>query len=337
LVSIGPSPSGRVGLSDARKVDPIDCEDNPLSPAHGVKSGLKMRDLFDGVTAFVAVARRRSFSAAARELGVTPAAVSWTIKQLEARTGAPLFARTTRDVALTEAGRAFLEHAAPGVQAVSAGLEAVQALSGRPSGRLRLNIPSVAQGMLEPLIPEFCAVYPEVELELFVEDRLANIVEDGFDAGIRIGEMIAADMVAVRLTPPARFAISGSPAFFARHGRPERPEDLRRFPCVNFRQSARGGLYRWEFEEGGRDLEVAVSGPLIVNGSTLMLSACVAGVGLAYTMSDVITPLTEAGLLETCLDPFMPENPGFFVYFPSRDQVAPKLRAFIDFATARLR
>jgi DNA-binding transcriptional LysR family regulator len=295
------------------------------------------RDLFDGVTAFLAVAQRRSFTAAARELGVTPAAISWTIKQLEARTGAPLFARTTRDVALTEAGRAFLEHAASGVQAVSAGLEAVQALSGRPSGRLRLNIPAVAQALLEPLMPEFCNAYPEIELELFVEDRLANIVEDGFDAGIRIGEMIAADMVAVRLSSPARFAVAGSPAYFERNGRPERPEDLARFSCVNFRQTARGGLYRWEFEEGAREWEVAVEGPLIVNGSTLMLSACVAGVGLAYTMTDVVEPLVVAGLLETCLDRFMPENPGFFLYFPSRDQVAPKLRAFIDFAVARLR
>jgi len=295
------------------------------------------RDLFDGVAVFVEVARRRSFTAAARELGVTPAAVSWTIKQLEARAGAPLLARTTRDVALTEAGRAFLEHAASGTAAVTAGLEVVQALGGRPAGRLRLNIPSVAQGLLEPLIPEFCAAYPEIELELYVEDRLVNIVEDGFDAGVRIGEMIAADMVAVRLTPPSAFCIAGSPAYFARHGRPARPEDLKAHVCVNFRQSARGGIYRWEFEDAGRDIEVAVTGPLIVNTNTLMLSACVAGVGLAYSMTDLIAPLIEAGLLETVLDPFMPENPGLFLYFPGRDQVAPKLRAFIDFATTRLR
>lgn len=126
------------------------------------------------------------------------------------------------------------------------------------------------------------------------------------------------------------------PDELARHGRPERPEDLKTHTCVNFRQSARGGLYRWEFEDAGRDVEVAVTGPLIVNTNTLMLSACVAGVGLAYSMTDLIAPLIEAGLLETVLDPFMAENPGLFLYFPSRDQVAPKLRAFIDFAKARI-
>jgi DNA-binding transcriptional LysR family regulator len=295
------------------------------------------RDLFDGVTAFIEVARRGSFTAAARELGVTPAAISWTIKQLEARTGARLFLRTTRDVALTEAGRALLEHAAASAQSVETGLEAVQALAGRPAGRLRLNIPAIAQGLLEPLIPDFCAAYPEIELELFVEDRLANIVEDGFDAGIRLGEMIAADMTAVRLSPATRFRVTGSPAYFARAGRPERPEDLGAHACINFRQTARGGLYRWEFEDKGREIEVAVTGPLIVNGSTLMLSACVAGVGLAYVGGGMIEPLVEAGLLETALDPFMPDDPGLFLYFPARAQTAPKLRAFIDFATARLK
>lgn len=144
-------------------------------------------------------------------------------------------------------------------------------------------------------------------------------------------------MVAVRLTPPSSFCIAGSPDYIARHGRPARPEDLKAHTCINFRQSARGGIYRWEFEEAGRDIEVAVTGPLIVNTNTLMLSACVAGVGLAYSMTDLIAPLTEAGLLETVLDRFMPKNPGLFLYFPSRDQVAPKLRAFIDFATGKLR
>jgi DNA-binding transcriptional LysR family regulator len=294
------------------------------------------QDLFDGVTVFLAVARLRSFTAAAREVGMTPAGVSWTIKQLETRLGAALFARTTRDVALSEFGRTFIAHAASGADAVSAGLEAVRAQAGRPAGRLRLNIPAVAQALLEPLIPAFCAAYPDVELELFVEDRLANIVEEGFDAGIRIGELIAVDMVAVRLTPPGRFCIAGSPAYFARAGRPERPEDLKAHACINFRQTARGGLYRWEFEVDGHDLEVAVSGPLIVNSSTLQLSACLAGVGLAYVADETIARLRETGLLQAALEPYMPGNPGFFLYFPSRAQVAPKLRAFIDFVTEGL-
>jgi DNA-binding transcriptional LysR family regulator len=291
-------------------------------------------NLLDGVLAFTEVAERRSFTAAARELGVTPAAVSWTVKQLEARVGAPLLTRTTRSVGLTEAGALFLARARTGVAEIAAGVEAARRLGASPSGLLRLNIPAVGQALLEPVLPGFVEAYPEVTLELFVEDRSADIVAEGFDAGLRLGEMISPDMVAVRLTPPSRFAVVGAPGYFARRGRPERPEELGAHACINFRQS-RGALYRWEFEEGEREFEIAVQGPLIVNGSALMLSAAVSGLGLAYTMADTVAPLVDEGLLETCLEGFMPENPGFYLYFPSRAQVMPKLRAFIDFVTAR--
>lgn len=288
-------------------------------------------DLLDGVLVFTRVAERRSFTAAANEMGVTPAAVSWTVKQLEARAGVALLTRTTRSVNLTEAGAAFLERARTGVAEIAAGLEAAQTLGARPSGLLRLNIPAIAQVLLEPVVSGFCEAYPEIELELFVEDRSVDIVAEGFDAGIRIGETISPDMVAVRLTPPAPFAVVGAPGYFALRGRPERPEDLAGHACINFREG-RGRLYRWEFEDGAREFEMAVKGPLIVNGSTLSMSAAVAGVGLAYTMADTAEPLLRQGLLETCLERFMPENPGFFLYFPNRAQVLPKLRAFIDFA-----
>jgi DNA-binding transcriptional LysR family regulator len=295
------------------------------------------RDQLDGVVAFLRVAERRSFTAAAAELGVTPAAVSHTIKQLEARIGVALFARTTRDVGLTEAGRRFLEHARPGLAQISEAFEAARRLGDAPSGLLRLNVPRVAlPGIVEPVLTEFRAAYPAVEVEITVEDRSVNIVEEGFDAGIRLGEMIEADMVGVRLTPPFRCAIVASPAYLARRGRPVRPEELRVHDCINFRQG-RGTLYRWEFEEGGREWEMAVPGPLATNDGALMMAACVQGLGLAYTLEPVAAPLVEQGLLKRVLEPFCPETPGFFLYFPHRAQVMPKLRAFADFAVERLR
>lgn len=295
------------------------------------------RDQLDGVVAFLRVAERRSFTAAAAELGVTPAAVSHTIKQLEGRIGVALFARTTRDVGLTEAGRRFLEHARPGLAQLSEAFEAARRLGDAPSGLLRLNVPRVAlPGIVEPVLAEFRAAYPAVEVEITVEDRSVNIVEEGFDAGIRLGEMIEADMVGIRLTPPFRCAIVASPGYLAKHGRPARPEELRGHDCINFRQG-RGTLYRWEFEEGGREWEMAVPGTFATNDGALMMAACVQGLGLAYTLEPVATPLVEQGLLERVLEPFCPETPGFFLYFPHRAQVLPKLRVFADFTVARLR
>jgi DNA-binding transcriptional LysR family regulator len=189
---------------------------------------------------------------------------------------------------------------------------------------------------VEPVLAAFCAAYPAVEVEVTVEDRSVNIVEGGFDAGIRLGEMLEADMVGIRLTPPFRCAVVASPAYLDRRGRPARPEELRGHACINFRQG-RGTLYRWEFEEAGREWEMAVPGTVITNDSSLMLAAAVGGLGLAYTLEPAAAPLVEAGLLERVLEPFLPETPGFFLYFPSRAQVLPKLRAFADFTVAKLR
>jgi DNA-binding transcriptional LysR family regulator len=288
----------------------------------------------DGLVAFLKVAERRSFSAAARDLGVTPSAVSQAVRALERRAGVALLARTTRDVAPTEAGRRFLERARPAVEDIRAAFREAASLGGRPCGLLRLNVPRVAlTSLIEPVLASFCEAYPEVQVEIYVDDRFANIVEDGFDAGIRLGEFVEADMVAVRLTPPFRLAVVGAPAYLARRGRPEHPSDLKRHACINFRQGARGGLYHWEFEEAGRDFAVAVDGPVIVNEAGTMMAAAVMGLGLAYTLAPVAEPLREQGLVETVLEDFCPETPGFFLYFPARHQVMPKLRAFIDHAT----
>jgi DNA-binding transcriptional LysR family regulator len=295
------------------------------------------RNDLDGLIALLKVAEKRSFSAAAADLGVTPSAVSQSVRALEDRVGVALLARTTRDVGPTEAGRRFLERARPAVEDIFDAFRDAGSLGDRPSGLLRLNVPRVAMpSLIEPILADFCRAYPEVQVEIFVDDRLANIVEGGFDAGIRIGELIEADMVAVPLTDPFKLAIVGSPDYFARYGRPQRPEELRAHRCINFRQSTRA-LYHWEFEEGGREYALAVDGQVIVNEGSVMISAAVMGLGLAYVLAPVVEPLCEQGLLETVLEPFCPETPGFFLYFPSRHQVMPKLRAFIDFARERLK
>jgi DNA-binding transcriptional LysR family regulator len=296
-------------------------------------------DLFDGVLAFTRVAERQSFTAAAAELGVTTAAISWTIKQLEARAGVPLLARTTRSVGLTEAGEVFLEQVRSGVESVEAGFKAAQRLGGRPRGLLRINLPKVAETLLEPMLPQFTAAYPDIELELVVEDRFIDIVAERYDAGIRIGESIAKDMIAVRLTQPSPLTVVGSPAYFAGHGKPERPEQLSEHACINIRQSS-GALYRWVFEERlkdakPREFEMAVRGPLIVNSAAMTLSAAVSGIGLTYTVAANIRQLVARGLLEPCLEAFMPTMPGFFIYYPSRAQALPKLRAFLNFWAAQ--
>jgi len=292
-------------------------------------------DLLDGILIFTRVAEKRSFTATASELGVTPAAISWTIKRLEERVGARLLARTTRSVNLTQAGELFLEQARAGVALVEAGFEAARRPGSSPQGLLRINLPVVAQASMEPMLYGFTTAYPDIELELVVEDRFIDIVAEGYDAGIRIGETIEQDMVAVRLTPPSPLTVVGSPDYFAKHGRPQHPEQLADHACINIRQTG-GNLYRWAFEErteGGkaRTFEIAVKGQLIVNGAIMGTSAAIASVGLTYTVAANVNDLVAAGRLEPCLVTFMPTMPGFFIYFPSRMQMMPKLRAFLDF------
>ena len=295
------------------------------------------RGQLDLVPVFLRAAERRSFTAAAVELGVTAAAVSHAIKQLETQVGVALFARTTRDVALTEAGRRFLELARPGAEQIGQAFAAARELGAAPAGLLRLNVPRVVlAGIIGPLLDGFFDAYPLVEVELTVSDQLANIVEEGFDAGIRLGELIEADMVAVRLTPPFRYCVVGAPGYFARYGRPARPEELRHHRCINFRQPRRGTIYRWEFEVDGREIEIAVPGRLITNDSGVMIMAALKGRGLAYTLEPTAAPLIAQGRLERVLEPYCPGSPGFFLYFPSRAQVMPKLRAFIDYARLHL-
>jgi DNA-binding transcriptional LysR family regulator len=284
----------------------------------------------DGVEAFLNVAKHRSFRRGAADLGVTPSAVSQAVRALEARIGAPLFTRTTRSVGLTEAGERFLARAGPAFEELVAAGEAARDLGRRPAGLLRLAVPrAVVPVILQPMIASFCEAYPDIELEIAASEELIDIAEQGFDAGIRLGELIAADMTVVRLTPPFRFVVVGSPDYLARAGTPERPEDLRGHACLRQRRSS-GAIALWRFIDGNRPLEVSVAGPLIAYDFPTLLGAALEGVGLVQAPEPFAKPAVGEGRLRHLLAPFAPTTPGVFLYHSGRREVLPKLRAFID-------
>ena len=288
------------------------------------------RGALEGVEAFLRVAARRSFRQAADDLGLTPSAISQTIRSLEARVGVALFTRTTRKVGLTEAGERFLEHAQPAFEQMLAAGEAARGLAQRPSGLLRLTAPrSVVPLLLQPVLASFAQACPEVVVEIVASEELVDLAKDGFDAGIRLGEFIAADMSVVRLTPELRYAIVASPAYLDRCGRPEVPEDLHAHACVRMRRSS-GALAPWRVEDGGRSLDLVVSGPLVVNDFPTMLGAALSGVGLGQLPEPIAAGDVLAGRLEEVLSAYASTTPGVFLYHPGRRQVLPKLRAFID-------
>ena len=290
----------------------------------------------DGVEAFLGVARHLSFRRAATELGVTPSAISQAVRTLEARVGAPLFIRTTRSVGLNEAGERFLARAKPAFEELVAASRVARDLGERPAGLLRLAVPrAVVPILLEPLIASFAQAYPEVEVEIAASEELVDLAAGGFDAGIRMGQFIAADMIAVRLTPPFPMAIVGSPAYFARREPPARPEDLRAHDCLRWRRSNRA-LALWSLDDGNQAIEIAVSGPLIANDFPTLLGAALEGIGLAQLPRPIAASAIEAGRLVEVLAPFAPTAPGVFLYYPERHQLMPKLRAFIDHVKDRL-
>lgn len=289
----------------------------------------------DGVEAFLSVAEHRNFRRAAAELGVTPSAISQAVRTLEARIGAALFIRTTRSVGLTEAGERFRSRAKPAFEELVAASAIAHELGQRPAGRLRLSVPrSVVPIVLEPLIASFSQAYPEVEVEIAASEQLVDLAAEGFDAGVRMGQFIAADMIAVRLTPPFRFIVVGSPAYFADREAPVRPHDLRHHACLRMRRS-NGALALWPLNDMGREIEIAVAGPLIAHDFPTMLGAAVQGMGLAQVPEPVAAEQIRAGRLMEVLAPFAPMGPGVFLYYPSHHQMAPKLRAFIDHVKSR--
>lgn len=291
----------------------------------------------DGIEAFLAVAHRASFRRAAADLGVSPSAISQAVRALEGRVGVALFTRTTRSVGLTEPGQRFLDRVAPAFAELTSAAGEVRDRAGRPSGLLRLAVPrAVVPLVLQPMIASFCAAYPDIELEIAASEELVDLARDGFDAGLRMGQFIEADMVAVRLTDPFRFIVIGSPAYLSARGVPNHPEGLRDHACLRQRRSG-GAIAPWRFQAGNRPLDVAVRGPLIANDFPTLLGAALESVGLAQVPEPIAAEHLAAGRLYSVLDDHAPVTPGVFLYHPGRRQVQPKLRAFIEHVRAQPR
>jgi DNA-binding transcriptional LysR family regulator len=283
--------------------------------------------------AFLAVARLRSFSGAARELGVSRSAVSQAVRQLEEQLRVGLLARTTRSVSLTDAGRRLVESAGPALGQVLAALTEVSAQPGETVGRVRLSVPRTAVPyVITPVVPTFRERHPRIEVEVVIEERFVDIVAEGYDAGVRLSEAIERDMVQVRLTDAFRFIVVGASSYLERHGTPQRPEDLLRHDCITFRLRTTGTLYAWELERGRRNWRVPVRGGVITNDTQLSAALAEQGLGLAYVMESMVAEQLRTGRLVRVLEPYAPTVPGFFLYFPSRAQRSPALRLFVDAA-----
>jgi DNA-binding transcriptional LysR family regulator len=286
--------------------------------------------------AFAAIVEHGSFAKAAAQLGISPSALSQTIRGLETRLGVRLLNRTTRSVAPTEAGGRLLARLQPALADLDAAVTDVATMRDTPSGTLRINSTRIAAlHHLGPLIGPFLNAYPDITLDIVVEDRLVDIVGGRFDAGVRLGEMVEKDMVAVKLGGELRMMVVGSPTYLARAGRPKTPRDLQSHRCINFRWPTDGSLYRWEFERGTEKLEVLGAGPLLINEPELALAAALDGVGLAYLFEHHVGPHVAAGRLVHLLKEWSPPFPGFYLYYPGRRQMPPPLRAFIDFIAQR--
>jgi DNA-binding transcriptional LysR family regulator len=294
-------------------------------------------DPFDGLTEFLAIARRGSFRGAAVELGVTPGAISQALGALERRIGLPLFHRTTRSIALTEAGEKLLAQLGPAAETITGALDDLTRLQARPSGMLRLLVHRMAlTEVIEPVLSAFRQACPDVRVEIAVNHEQARLVDDGYDAGIRVGEFIDRDMIAVRVSPPFRWAVLGAPSYFAARGRPLAPDDLAAHECIRYRLRGTRKTYRWEFVRNGEALTIDPPGAVLVDDSTLLRSLAVRGMGLAYTSTLQVAAELSAGLLEPVLESFMPAGDSLFVYFPRSSRRQPKLRAFIEICTSRV-
>jgi len=286
---------------------------------------------FANLNAFAAVAEHRSFVRAAAHLGITPSALSQTIRQLEERLGVRLLNRTTRSVAPTTAGERLYQRLRPAVDELDAAVAEAASTRERPAGMLRINAPRTAAiRLIAPRLGRFHRDNPGVILDVTVDDALTDIVAGRFDAGIRLGELLEKDMIAVRLTGELEMMAVASPDYLTRHGTPETPDELHNHACLNWRWPTDGSLYRWEFEEDGREFEIAVQGPIIANDIEVVLQAALQGLGIAYASHEWMEGWLKEGKLVRVLERYSPKFPGVYLYHPSRRQQPPALRAFID-------
>jgi DNA-binding transcriptional LysR family regulator len=279
------------------------------------------RGRLDDLMAFVAVGRERSFTKAAAKLGVSQSALSHTIRELEARLGVRLLTRTTRSVSPTEAGERLLHTLSPRFEEIEAELAALSELREKPAGTIRITATEYAvDTILWPKLAKFLRQYPDIKVELFIDNGLTDIVAQRFDAGVRAGEQVAKDMIAVRIGPDLRMAVVGAPSYFRRRSEPKKPQDLIGHDCINLRLLTHGGLYAWEFEKGNRELKVRVEGQLVFNGVSQMLNAALAGFGLAYVPEELAQPHLAKGRLKRALEDWCPPYAGYHLYYPSRRQ-----------------
>ncbi|MCB9959236.1 MAG: LysR family transcriptional regulator [Rhodospirillaceae bacterium] len=280
---------------------------------------------------FLAVARDGSFTKAAGRLGVSPSALSHAIRGLEDRLGIRLLSRTTRSVAPTEAGQRLIATAGPRLEEIEAELAALSALRDKPAGTIRIScIDYVIETLLQPKLVPFLREYPDIKVELAIDYGLTNIVEQRFDAGVRIGESIAKDMIAVRIGPDWRFCVVGTPAYFDRRSPPATPQELTNHRCINLRLTTAGGLYAWEFEKDGRELTVRVDGQLTFNSVIPVLQAALEGMGLAYVPEGLARPYLEDGRLRDVLADWCPALQGYHLYYPNRRQALPAFSLLVD-------
>ena len=291
---------------------------------------MQRRDLVD-LQYFMIVARERSFTKAAAKLGVSQSALSHTMRELEERLGLRLLTRTTRSVAPTQAGERLLDTVGPRIEEIEAELASLSELRDKPAGMIRITAGEhAAETVLWPSIAKLLPRYPDLNVELIVDYGLTDIVAERYDAGVRLGEQIAKDMVAVRIGPDMRMAVVGAPAYFAAHSRPRQPQDLTSHPCINLRLPTYGAVYAWEFEKDGRELKVHVNGQMTFNNLALRLKAALSGLGLAYLPEDTVRQHIAEGRLVRVLSDWCPKFSGYHLYYPSRRQSTPAFAAVVE-------
>ncbi|MBW8733011.1 MAG: LysR family transcriptional regulator [Asticcacaulis sp.] len=288
------------------------------------------RNLLPHLPVVAAVARHSSFARAAAELQMSPSSVSHAVRMVETHLGQPVFVRTTRSVRLTDAGQALLDAVEPGLAYLSEVSERLRADRGQVSGTLRLNVPRVSLPHLTPLLLRMAEMHPGLTVEVVADEALTDIVGQGFDAGVRLGNMIAQDMIAVRLTPPFSAIMVASPAYIARKGAPQSIAELQTQACIGYRLLASGGIYDWDLSDNGHDVTVRVSGPVRVTDGLYARELGLAGLGIAYVFEPHVRDDLACGRLVHVLPETAIEEPGFFLYFPERQRHAPKLRALLD-------
>lgn len=289
-----------------------------------------------GITVFATVAEARSFRAASERLGVTRSAVSQAIRRLEERMGVALVQRTTRSVHLTEAGERLYQAVRPALDDVSTAMEAVGEMRAQPSGMLRITVSSIAERFLNGrLLAAFLATYPDIRLDITVTDEEFDIVAEGFDAGVRLGEVIEQDMIAIPVSDEQRQMVMASPDYLARRGAPAHPRELPEHHCIGWRPNPQVAPYRWEFNENGRDFAVDVNPHVTTNDMRVMIQLACAGAGLTFGMEETFRPYIARAELVPLLEEFCPPFPGFYLYYPTRRNMPPKLRVLIDYLKQR--